>query len=377
MQGMNLAELTYKRFAGTDNLTKHLAEYAGHPAVFSPEPPEDGQDGWNGKTQYPAVVFHIDMQANEERNSSGTLTVSLVCPNTDKISPENIEAEIRMCLRDVLLKADGGILYAFAWASTEAFSLPEEKKDLLLGCDISFDILEYAIQETTDPDPVMAAGRYIKGLYPECIVIGVDQLGEITEASDDVPVIYCRLVSLEKAEETNTVAWMDGRLAVHILCPDAGVRTKIAAAVVNRMSLDGEIIMLDKSPMAVKRLQANYKSDYLKDGQIFFTGHYGLLRYKPKGHAIKQAGCSTMETGGGIVSKAGTEKKTDGQAKVAADAGQKEDVYTIEEFAANAEVLFHTRPECVIAALRERGIAECGKAQAEKIVNAFNKREVK
>jgi hypothetical protein len=372
---MNLAELTYKRFAETGSLTKHLAEYAGHPAIFNPEPPEDGQDGWDGKTQYPMVIFHIDMQANEERNSSGTLTVSLVCQNTDKVSPENIETEIRKCLRDVLLKADGGILYAFAWARTDAFSMPEAKKDLLLGCDISFDILEYAIQETTDPDPVMAAGRYIKGLYPEFTVIGMDQFGEITEASDDAPVIYCRLISLEKAEETNTVAWMDGRLAIHILCPDVGIRTKIAAAVVNRMSLDGEIIMLDKSPMTVKGLQANYKSDYLKDGQIFFIGHYGLLRYKPKGHTIKQAEYTNMETGGGIVAKADTERKMNGQTK-AADAGQEDPVYTIEEYAANAEELFHTRPECVIAALKEKNITECGKAQAEKIINAFNKREV-
>ena len=93
--------------------------------------------------------------------------------------------------------------------------MPEEKTDILIGCDIYFDILEYTNQETTDPDPIMAAGRYIKELYPECIAIGMDQMGEITEASDDVPVVYCRLASLDKAEETNTVAWMDGRSWKH------------------------------------------------------------------------------------------------------------------------------------------------------------------
>lgn len=374
---MNLAELIYKRFVDSGSLTKHLSQYAGYPAVFSPEPPEDEQEGWNGITQYPRIVYNFDLQANEERNSAGTLAVSLICQNTGQVSPEDIGAEIKMCLKDVLLKTDSGVLYAFAWAKTEDFTMPEEKTDILIGCDIYFDILEYTNQETTDPDPIMAAGRYIKELYPECIAIGMDQMGEITEASDDVPVVYCRLASLDKAEETNTVAWMDGRIAVHILCPDGEKRTKMAGAVVNRLSLDGEIIMLDKSPMTVKRLQANYKSDYLKDGQIFFTGHYGLLRYKPKGHTIKQAECSNMETGGGIVAKTGTERKTDQQTRVAADAGQKGPVYTVGEFAANAEELFHTRPECVIAALKEVNITECGKAQAEKIVNAFKKREVK
>ena len=71
-------------------------------------------------------------------------------------------------------------------------------------------------------------------------------------------------------------------MAVHILCPDGETRLKMAAAIANKMSLDGEIIMLDHSPMFIKRLQANYKSDYLKEGQVFVTGHYGLLRYRAK-----------------------------------------------------------------------------------------------
>lgn len=56
---------------------------------------------------------------------------------------------------------------------------------------------------------------------------------------------------------------------------------------------------------------------------------------------------------------------------------QTESKYTIDELAASAEALFDTRPECVIAALREKEITECTKEKAEKIVTAFNKREVK
>lgn len=56
---------------------------------------------------------------------------------------------------------------------------------------------------------------------------------------------------------------------------------------------------------------------------------------------------------------------------------QTESKYTIEELAANAEELFNTRPECVIAALREKEITECTKEKAERIVKEFNIREVK
>lgn len=286
---MKLEELIYNRFVNSKALVGHLAKFRGSPAVFSPEPPDDNQDGWNGNTQYPKVIYNFDLQANEERHSAGTLSVSLLCQNTTEVTPEAIEPIVRDCLRDVILKPEGGTPYCFAWARTDAFSIDEEKSDVTIGSEIRFDILEYPSQETSDPDPVMAVNKYIKEMYEGCLIMGYDRMEEITEATAERPVIYCRLMSVDKSEETNTVAWMDGRIAVHILCPDSGIRMKMAAAIANSISLDGEIIMLDHSPMFIKRLQANYRSDYLKDGQIFVTGHYGLLRYKAKPHSMTAA----------------------------------------------------------------------------------------
>lgn len=285
---MKLEELIYKRFTDSKELTSHLTTYSGLPAIFSPEAPEENQTGWGGHTQYPKIIYNFDMQANEERNSVGTLSVSLLCLNTADIVPEDIEPKVKKCLKDVLLKPEGGTPYCFTWARTDAFTIQEKKNDLIIGSDIRFDILEYPCQETTDPDPIMAVNRYIKERYPECIVIGMDRMQEIIEAEKEHPVIYCRLMSSEKATETNTVAWMDGRIAVHVLCPDSEKRMKIAAAITNQISLDGEIIMLDNSPMFIQRLQANYKSDYMKDGQILITGRYGLLRYKSRKHVIRK-----------------------------------------------------------------------------------------
>lgn len=284
---MKLEELIYKRFASSEDLVKYLATFSGAPAVFSPEPPGENQKEWEGNTQYPMVVYNFDLQANEERRSAGTLSVSLLCQNTTEVMPEVIEPIVRDCLRDVILKPEGGTPYCFAWARTDAFSIDEKKVDVTIGSEIRFDIMEYPSQETSDPDPIMAINKYLKGIYPECLIMGYDRMEEITEATADRPVIYCRLVSADKSEETNTVAWMDGRIAVHILCPNSEIRLKMAAAIANKMSLDGEIIMLDNSPMFIKRLQANYKSDYLKDGQILVTGRYGLLRYRAKGHTLK------------------------------------------------------------------------------------------
>lgn len=284
---MNLEDLIYKRLSEAESLTKYLTLYAGQPAIFTPEAPGDREAGWGRATQYPRAVFNFDMQADGERKSAGTLSVTLICRNDSEAVPELIEPAVKKALKDVLLKDDNGTLYAFAWARTEGFSMTEEKNELLIGSEIRFDIMEYPQQETTDPDPIMAMSRYIKELYPDSIVVGIDEMADETEASKETPVFYCRLTEIEKLEETNTVVWMNGKIAISLLCPDGATRLKMAAAVLNSLSLDGEVTMLDDSPMFMERLTANLKSDYLKDGQIFVTGRYGLLRYKAVGYPLR------------------------------------------------------------------------------------------
>lgn len=284
---MNLEELICKRLSEAKNLTKCLTRYAGQPAIFTPEAPGDREAGWGRATQYPRAVFNFDMQADGERKSAGTLSVAVICRNDSEAVPELIEPAVKKALKDILLKDDNGTLYAFAWARTEGFSMTEEKNELLIGSEIRFDIMEYPQQETTDPDPIMAMARYIKDLYPDSIVVGIDKMADETEASKEAPVFYCRLTEIEKLEETNTVVWMNGKIAISLLCPDGATRLKMAAAVLNSLSLDGEVTMLDDSPMFMERLTANLKSDYLKDGQIFVTGRYGLLRYKAVGYPLR------------------------------------------------------------------------------------------
>ena len=84
---MKLEKLIQKRFISTAALAERLTTYNGAPAVFSSEAPGDEQDGWGGETQYPMVTYNYDLQANEERNSAGSLSVSIFCQNTADIFP--------------------------------------------------------------------------------------------------------------------------------------------------------------------------------------------------------------------------------------------------------------------------------------------------
>ena len=207
---MNLENLIYKRLSEAKDLTKHLTTFGGKPAVFTPEAPGDRAVGWGATTQYPRIVFNFDMQTDGERKSAGTLLVSLICRNDSDAVPELIEPAVRECLKDVLLKDDSDTLYAFAWARTDGFSMTEEKNELLIGSEIRFDIIEYPCQETTDPDPIVAMARYIKGMYPDSIVVGIDHMDDETEASKEAPVIF---------------------MLYSVLLPDALLRKSYAASV--------------------------------------------------------------------------------------------------------------------------------------------------
>lgn len=286
---MTLEELLRKWFLGSENISKKLARFGDNPAIFYQTAPADNQVGW--REQYPRIVYTVDMQADQERKSAGTLQVSLLCDEVGT-PPEEIEPDVKNSLKDLLIQPDSGFPYCFTWSRTDAFEIPARETGTdtrIFGMEIRFDILEYVSQQTTDPDPVMALNQYIKETISEAFVLGADKMNEYKTPTPSEPVFYCRLEGVEKSRETNTVAWMDGKIAVHVLCPAADLRLKWVMALANGLSLDGEVVMLDKSPMRIKRLQVNNKADYLKEGQLFVTVHYGLLRYKPKEHMITSA----------------------------------------------------------------------------------------
>lgn len=286
---MTLEQLIYKKFIEYHAITKYLAQYNDRPAIFYQLAPEDTQNGWNNTTQYPRIVYTLDMQSNQERKSVGIMMISLYCDDTGT-QPEEIEPLIRKCLKDLFIQPEKSSPYCFAWSRTDNFDIPETQTTAntkVIGTDIRFDILEYPTQETSDPDPIVAINRYIKSIIPEAMVIGLDNIEEFLEADAKAPVFYCRLETVETSAETNTIAWMDCKIAVHVICPKSEQRIKIVMSLANQLSLDGEIIMLDNSPMTVKRLQVNNQADYLEQGQLYIFAHYGLLRYQSQPHKIQ------------------------------------------------------------------------------------------
>ena len=173
----HLGTLIQHRLAECLELAQGLAKYCGKPAIVQAEFPADQQEGWEGQTQYPRISYRVDMQVNQERASAGVLYVSVYAAK-DPLVLDSLEALVKACLKDVLMKPSGEAPFCVAWARTEPYLLEGMG---VLGRDIVFDILEYPAQETTDPDPALAVELYIKEMYPEAVVLGIDRLEAFTD----------------------------------------------------------------------------------------------------------------------------------------------------------------------------------------------------
>lgn len=93
-----------------------------------------------------------------------------------------------------------------------------------------------------------------------------------------------------------------------------------------------------------------------------------------EGNGAEEGRCTVPETGKGAAAAGRTAGNRNG---AQAASGKREAAYTAEEFAANAEAIFRVKPECVQAAFREKGIKECTKSDAKKVVEDFMRKEVK
>lgn len=284
---MTLNQLVRKRLKDNKKLTGFLAVYGdkAEPAIFENEAPADQDDGWNGKAQYPRCDFVVDMQANTERESAGTLSVT-VYDARNTLTLMAVTAAVKDSFRDILLNPDGPDgPFCLAWARTDGFTLPGTN---ILGQMTQFDIVEYPDQETTDPDPQAALSGYIKALYPDMIVLGIDDIGQVTDAADKT-ICYAEIERLAetRGRNMNLVAWLDCFMAVHLLCPDKGTRLKLMASLAQHMQKDDYTLMLDGSMMYLADVQIDTTRDYLRSGQLTLRGHYGVLRRDEKTGDLK------------------------------------------------------------------------------------------
>lgn len=284
---MTLEDLIYNRLLASEDLTDKLAKFDNLPAIFYQAAPGDQNEGWKGKKQYPRIDFVVDMQANPERQSSGLMTLNIWC-NEAGDPPEDIEPEVRAALCDVFMQPAEQPPYCLAWVRSDSFELSANtiKGSHVNGITILFDVLAFPCQETIDPDPIMAMNEFIKEWEPAAVLIGRDKIPDYFTAGKYAPAFYFRLATLELAQETNTVAWMNGSIAGHIFAPTAEARLQWLKYLVDTLASQGEVIMLDTSPMFIRSIKADSAANYLIIGQLRINVRFGILRRPKYAHVL-------------------------------------------------------------------------------------------
>ena len=294
---MTLEDLIYQRLTQHPSLIKKLAKYAGNPAVFFQSAPDDKAQGWKGRLQYPRIDYVVDLQHNPERKTSGSLTLNIWSTEEAGVTPpEELEPIVRQLLCGVFLKPQDAPPYALSWARSEPFDAPREGADgIVIGATIIFDVFAFPSQVTTDPDPILAINHFAKQLIPCATVIGKDDLMAETVPTEEKPALYFRLETIRNQRETNTVAWMDAVIAGHVFA--GGEETTWIRAIVDALALNGEVTMLDTSPMFITTLTADNTLNATSAGQLRIGVRFGLLRRKPLPHVLHNANMEQTKGG--------------------------------------------------------------------------------
>lgn len=259
-----------------------LTKYSDVPAVFNTKAPDDMDENWNEETQFPRIVFDLNMQADPERKISGQLMVDVMCEDkADSISVEEIEKSVKDYVDGCFFSTPDFTISA-QWASSNPF---EQNDDDVIGTTVVFDVMAYPSQVTESPDPVAATNLWLKTMYQDAYVIGRDTLPQTWKPTDEAPAIYCSLFRIgesSRMKSTSGVDWIGAELHVNIMAPSESVRATISKQIIQLLSHATRIILGDGSPMLIDKLTANMAADPLRTGQVIVNTTYGVLTTESK-----------------------------------------------------------------------------------------------
>ena len=268
-----------------------LAVFDGQPAFFYQKAPHDDTPGW-GTPKYPRLDFNVDMRHDPERKTEGTMTFNIVCsrecPDIGGQDPDRaIEARLMELVSGTFYTGSDRANVCAEWERSDEFfiggnqgqdTLPE-----IYGLTVTFELMEFPEQITTDPDPVQGLNEWTKRHFGKMTAIGYDEMPPIWKPTDENPAIYWRFEGTASTNrQSYAVTWFTGTFAAHVLAESVTERNKWTKAIIQRAQVDGEIILPDTSPMFINRITIRHNADPLREGQLGLTGQYGVLAQPPK-----------------------------------------------------------------------------------------------
>ncbi len=365
-----------------------LALYNNKPAFFYQKAPTDSDRDWNCSNKYPRIDYNINMNYSPEHNTAGTLTLNVWCNSLCLFMPEDIEKRLIALINGSFYSKTNQNIVCAVWKSSQAFNfdnnfVQNKSTTDIFGVSITFELLEFPTQIITDPDPIHGLYKWTKFNFPDLAVIARDSFPEIWKPNDSKPAIYWRFISSQNDASNNTyaVTRFNANFAAHLITDTVTERNKWLKALAEKLQADGEIILPDGSPMFIKHLQINHSANPLLEGQLTFSGQYGILAQQRNeqaqvplynanfNHPLNTLTFDKLKT---------TDNRTDVNLLVQNEKKYIENsgVYSITELTAQSKTIFGVPPEFAAAALKSAGINKCSLNEAIKTVTAFLKKEI-
>lgn len=260
-------------------LRNYTTKYLDMPAVFNGSAPQDTDDGWNEDTQYPRAIFELNMQADPARKIAGQLYIDVMCENdANSVQPEELEAAVNLSVGDCFFSTEDLTISA-RWNRSDAFKQGEDDK--VSGITLTFDILAFPLQTTTEPDPIDCVNSWLKTLYPDAKVIGKDVLPKVWVPTSNSPALYCRNVGLGDSPKMNStyyVEWLQISMALSVIAPNIEVRTKMLRMITEILKSATRLMLSDNSPLMIDDIKVNHEANPLNAGQVQIKATYGVLK---------------------------------------------------------------------------------------------------
>ena len=287
----SIRRLIQQQVSGDGQIAGMLAAYSGEPALFYQKAPSDSRPGW-GKPRYPRVDFNIDMRQDPERKTAGTLTfniwVTSECTATGELDPDRaIEARLMELISGTFYTDWNNGTFCAEWERSDEFeyrgNADGNTHPEIYGLTVVFELMAFPEQITTDPDPILALNRWTKQHFGGMTAIAYDGMPDIWKPTDEHPAIYWRFEgTASTSKQSYAVTWYTGQFAGHIIAQGVKERNRWIKAITERAQIDGEMLLMDESPMFINRIAIRHSADPLREGQLEITGQYGVLAQPPK-----------------------------------------------------------------------------------------------
>ena len=266
--------LIYKTLKGINYIAENAAIYDGSPAVFWQQLPHDKHEKWKS-LMYPRIVYDVNWRYNPERQTDGSMTVDIFCTN-ETMAPEQFAEHIISEMSGLFLSDESGT-YCLWWDGTNSFDM-EGTEPLMCGVSIAFDIVFYPKQEGETPCPVWSINQFIKSKFPQCAVVGHDDISTFLRARKESPIVYVRQTDTKNIKTNYAMAWQQADMNISVISDDVENTKMWVNRLVREFSIEKETVMQNGSPYLIMDIMNSAANEPAKTGQIILSGQYGVMR---------------------------------------------------------------------------------------------------